>query len=221
MRSRKSTPQSPTRAERLRLASVQRRERQREHLRQTILTAAGELFLACGYEGFSMRQVAERIGYSATTIYRYFADKDDLLFAIVHDGFQRFGHALLTAAHGIDDPAQRLEALGRAYIKFGIENSVYYQLMFMQRADLLFQRRAMQTPPPIESFNILQQAVQQAIDAGVLRRGNAETYSHVLWALVHGITSLAVAKMPRFTAPDLEVTANTALQVALEGLRRR
>jgi AcrR family transcriptional regulator len=168
-----------------------------------------------------MRQVAERIGYSATTIYRYFANKDDLLFAIVYKGFQQFGHELLAAAQSTDDPAQRLEALGRAYIRFGIENPVYYQLMFMQRADLLFQRRAKQTPPPIESFNILQHAMQQAIDAGVLRLGNAETYSHVLWALVHGITSLAVARMPHFTAPNLELTANTALQIGLEGLRRR
>jgi AcrR family transcriptional regulator len=220
MRPRKPTPKSPTRAERLRLASVQRREQQKENLRRTILTAAGELFLVYGYEGFSLRQVAEHIGYSATTIYRYFANKDDLLFAIVYDGFRQFGQELLAAAHSTDDPLQRLEALGRAYIKFGIEHPVYYQLMFMQRADLLIQRRAEYTSPPIESFNILQQAVQQALDAGVLRRGDAETYSHVLWALVHGITSLAVAKMPRFTTPALEPTVNTALQTALKGLRQ-
>jgi AcrR family transcriptional regulator len=221
MRSREPTPKSHTRAERLRLASAQRREQQRESLRRTILTAAGELFLAHGYEGFSLRRVAERIGYSATTIYRYFANKDDLLFAIVHDGFQHFGQELLAAARSTDDPAQRLEALGLAYIRFGMENPVHYQLMFMQRADLLFQRRAGQTPPPIESFNILQQAVQQALDAGVLRRGNAQTYSHVLWALVHGLTSMAVAGMPHFTPPELAGTVDIALRMALQGLRQR
>jgi AcrR family transcriptional regulator len=218
MRRRRPT-QSSTRAERLRLASVQRREQQKENLRRTILTAAGELFLEHGYEGFSLRQVAERIGYSATTIYRYFANKEDLLFAIVYEGFQQFGRELQAAARSTDNPLQRLEALGRAYIRFGIQNPVYYQLMFMQRADLLFRRRAGQTQPPIDSFNILQQAVQQALDAGVLRRGQAETYSHVLWALVHGITSLVVAQMPDFTAPALEHTIDIALRMSLEGLR--
>ncbi|HCR48019.1 MAG TPA: TetR family transcriptional regulator, partial [Bacteroidetes bacterium] len=33
-----------------------------------------------GYEGFSLREVAEGIGYAPTTIYRYFRDKDDLIF---------------------------------------------------------------------------------------------------------------------------------------------
>jgi AcrR family transcriptional regulator len=221
MHPRQRPAKSSTRAERLRLASVQRREQQKENLRRTILAAAGELFLEHGYEGFSLRQVAERIGYSATTIYRYFANKDDLLFAIVHEGFQQFGRELLDAARSTDDPSRRLEALGRAYVRFGMQNPIYYQLMFMQRADLLFRRRAGQTQPPVESFKVLQQAVQQALDAGVLRRGDAETYSYVLWALVHGITSLAVAQMPSFTAPALERTIDIALSMSLEGLRRR
>lgn len=220
------TPKQPiqpllTRVERLRQASIQRRERRKEQLRQTILTAAGELFLAHGYEGFSLRQVAERIGYSATTIYRYFANKDELLFAIVYEGFQKFEQGLRTAAHSTDDPLQRLEALGRAYIRFGLQHPVHYQLMFMQRADLLFRQRAGQTSAPIESFDLLQRAVQQALAAGVLRRGDAATYSHVLWALVHGITSLAVAQMPSFTTPHLEEITDAALRMGIEGLRRR
>jgi AcrR family transcriptional regulator len=60
-----------TQAERLRKAL---------RYRQAILTAAGALFLEQGYERFSLRKVAERIGYSPTTIYPYFRDKDDLLF---------------------------------------------------------------------------------------------------------------------------------------------
>ncbi|HXH11469.1 MAG TPA: TetR/AcrR family transcriptional regulator [Alphaproteobacteria bacterium] len=218
---KKSPRPSPTRAERLRQASALRREHQREQLRQTILTAAGELFLAHGYEGFSLRQVAERIGYSATTIYRYFTNKDDLLFALVYEGFQEFEQALRAAAHSTDDPLRRLEALGRAYIRFGLQHPVHYQLMFMQRADLLFRQRAGQTSPPIESFDLLQRAVQQALAAGILRQGDAETYSHALWALVHGITSLAVAQMPSFTMPDLEDITDVALHMSIEGLRRR
>lgn len=94
----KTTKTSGTnQAERLQASSLQRREQQKENLRGAILAAAGELFLEQGYEAFSMRQVAERIGYSATTIYRYYEDKDDLLFAIVHEGFTEFQRALVAA----------------------------------------------------------------------------------------------------------------------------
>src|SRR2546427_9900091 len=87
-----------TQAERLRKAIRHRQAQEKQDLRQAILTAAGELFLEQGYERFSLRKVAERIGYSPTTIYLYFRDKDDLLFTVVDEGFERFGHQLAAAA---------------------------------------------------------------------------------------------------------------------------
>src|SRR5215467_9981607 len=130
-----------TQAHRLRQASRARREQEKEDLRRIILDAAGELFLEQGYEGFSMRRVAERIGYSATTIYRYYEDKDDLLFAVVNEGFSEFARKLTEAAENVSDPVKRLEALWHAYVGFGLNNPVYYQMMFMPRADLLFESR--------------------------------------------------------------------------------
>src|ERR1700693_210636 len=164
---KKSTAE--TQAVRLRKAIRHRQVQEKQELRQAILTAAGELFLEQGYERFSLRKVAERIGYSPTTIYLYFRDKDDLLFTVVDEGFERFGQQLAAAAASTEDPWERLIALGRAYIAFGLQNPVYYQLMFMQRTDFLTQRQVGESQPRIASFRVLQQTVQQAIDAGVLR----------------------------------------------------
>ena len=71
-----------TRSQRIRSASAERRARQKAELRRVILDAATTLFEEHGYENFSLRQVAESIGYSATTIYLHFEDKDDLALAI-------------------------------------------------------------------------------------------------------------------------------------------
>ncbi|MFX5306100.1 helix-turn-helix domain-containing protein, partial [Acinetobacter baumannii] len=70
-----------TRQIRIRQKSAERRERRRQETRRAILEAATRMFEREGYEGFSLRQVAEAIGYTPTTIYLYFKDKDDLLFA--------------------------------------------------------------------------------------------------------------------------------------------
>ncbi len=164
-------------------------------------------------------KVAERIGYSPTTIYLYFRDKDDLLFTVVDEGFVRFGQQLAAAAESQEDPWERLIALGRAYVTFGLQNPVYYQLMFLQRTDFLTQRQMGEDQPRIASFRVLQQAVQQAIDAGVLRPGDAQSYSDVLWALVHGITSLALS-MPTFDASRIERTMEIAWQMECQGLRQ-
>src|SRR6266851_5514875 len=208
-----------TQAQRLRQAIRHRQEREKQELRKAILAAAGEVFLEQGYERFSLRKVAERVGYSPTTIYLYFRDKDDLLFTVVEEGFERFGQQLAAAAESEEDPWERLIALGRAYMAFGLQNPVYYQLMFMQRADFLMHTPVGESQPRIMSFQVLRQTVQQAIDAGVLRPGDVESYSDVLWALVHGMVSLAIS-MPMFDASRIQRTMETAWQMECQGLRQ-
>lgn len=208
-----------TQAQRLRQAIRHRQTQEKQALRQAILTAAGELFLEQGYERFSLRKVAERIGYSPTTIYLYFRDKDDLLFTVVNEGFVQFGQQLAAAAESQEDPWERLIALGRAYVAFGLQHPVYYQLMFMQRTDFLTHRAAGESQPRIASLRVLQQTVQQALDAGVLRQGDVESYSDVLWAMVHGMVSLAIT-MPMFDASRIQRTMETAWLMECQGLRQ-
>ena len=209
-----------TRAERLRVLSQNRRESERSQLQNRILDAAGALFLEEGYEGVSMRQVAERIGYSATTIYRHYDSKDDLLFAIVHEGFRRFGDDLSKAARKVKDPLGQLKAVCAAYVKFGLQNPVYYQLMFMQRSDFLFHSRD-EKAPMIASFGLLKNLVAEAMAAGILAPGDPQTTSTVVWAVGHGITALAIADPKRFTAKRLRQCMDVAMQMILHGLSRR
>ncbi len=191
----------PTRVQRLSQASRQRRESEKQELRRAILQAASDLFVERGYEGFSLRQVAERIGYSPTTIYLYFADKDSLIFALLDDAFDQFGTALRQAADPITDPLAKLEALGRAYVRFGLTHPQHYQVMFVMRGDFLLQARATETLPRIASFNVLRDAVAYAIASGSLRPGDADAVSLLLWAIMHGIVSLAIS-MPLMITPE-------------------
>ncbi len=191
----------PTRVQRLSQASRQRREGEKQELRRAILQAASELFVERGYEGFSLRQVAERIGYSPTTIYLYFADKDKLLFALLDDAFDQFGTALRQAADPVTDPLAKLAALGRAYVQFGLTHPQHYQLMFVMRGDFLLQARAAETEPRIASFRVLRDTVAYALEAGSLRPGDADAISLLLWAIMHGIVSLAIS-MPAMVTPE-------------------
>lgn len=133
--------ESTTRVARTQNASQQRREQERRDLRQLILQAAGNEFLEKGYDNFSLRRVAERIGYTPTTIYLHFRNKDDLLLATVQDGFEAFDQRMEETASAHSDPIKRIEALGRAYIEFGLQNPALYRLMFMQRSDFYFMPR--------------------------------------------------------------------------------
>lgn len=207
-----------TRTERLRQASSQRREQEKENLRSAIMDAAGELLLEQGYTGFSLRQVAERIGYSATTIYIYFKDKDELVFSLIDEAWDRFTRELEEASASTADPVARLREVGRAYFNFGLNNPVYYQLMFMQRSDFLFCPKPDEELPRIASFVVLTNAVQAGIEAGVFKLGDVQTYSLTAWSLVHGLISLWIS-MPQLIGESVvRRNMDTVLATAVGGL---
>lgn len=215
-----TTTRSPrrrsTRAERLRQGTQERREQEKQQLREAILEAAGALFLEVGYEGFSLRQVAERIGYSPGTLYLYFKDKDEVLFTVAEEGFRRFGERIRVAAASSDNPRDRLAALARTYVEFGLRNPVYYQLMFIQRCDFLV-KREIDREPRIAIFRLFQQAVEDAMAAGVLRQGDSQSTSDALWALMHGVVTLAI-RMPMFDEERTHMAVEAALELLVAGL---
>lgn len=209
-----------TGAERVRQKIRERRDQEKQELREAILKAAGHLFLEHGYENFSLRQVAEQIGYSATTIYLYFKDKNDLLFALCDEGFDQFERQLRKAAASTDDARERLVRLIHAYVKFASENPAYYQLMFMQRGDFLMGHRPGEEAPRMASFDVAQNVVRQAVDAGVLRAGDVPSYFDAIWGMVHGIVALWIG-VPYFDAVRVERAVDVVVEMVFDGLGRR
>jgi len=209
-----------TRAARLREKSSARREQQRAEVRRALLDAASELFLEGGLAGFSLRGVAERVGYSATTVYLYFENKDDLLFAVVLEGFERFGELLQTAFESRQEPLDRIEAIGRAYIRFGVTHPAHYRLMFMQRGDLLLKKNPKNQKPTLDSFGVLVRAVNEALAAGSVVPADPMVHAHTLWAGVHGLVALALC-VPLVSEADLDTRTDALMAMMRGGLKAR
>ena len=211
-----------TSAERIRQATRERREQEKQELYQTILSAAGELFLEQGYEHFSLRQVAERIGYATGTIYLYFKDKDEVLFKIAQDGFVRFDQQLERAIQSENEPRARLKAMGRAYITFGMQNPAAYQLMFVQRPEFFLHAQQLKEQEE-ESFggralDLLYEVIEQSMEAGVIRPGAVDSTADALWAAVHGFVTLATC-FPDFDRERLERDTEAVLELITNGFR--
>lgn len=205
-----------TRAERLREASRERRSRKKQEIREAILQASSELFVERGYAEFSLRQVAERIGYSPGTIYLYFRDKDAVLLAVMAEGITHFGEMLSEAA-ATTHPRERLIRMARAYIAFGIGNPAYYQVMFLQRPDYLTHGSGDQSPAIDGIFALWRAAIEDAIHSGVLRPGDPVGTSDALWALLHGVVALALL-MPNFDEARIDSMTETAIKFIARGI---
>ncbi|HSR01748.1 MAG TPA: TetR/AcrR family transcriptional regulator, partial [Methylophilaceae bacterium] len=105
-------------------------EAEKQQIRTTIIDAARELFVNKGIEAVTMRSIAKRIGYSATTIYLYFADKEALLRAICDTDLLKLA-ATLKEVMSIEDPVERLLTFGHTYSLFSLSHPNHYRLMFM------------------------------------------------------------------------------------------
>ncbi len=181
----------------------ERREREKLEIRDKILDAARELFISEGYEGVSMRKVAEAIEYSPTAIYLHFADKEELFRALCHEDFGRLASQFQTIA-AVPDPIERLKATGMAYFEFGMQYPNHYKLMFMTEQPCLMEPderdKAVMGNPEVDGYAFLKRIVQQVIDAGVFRPDldDAELLSQTFWSAIHGVVSLHIAKKSDF-----------------------
>ena len=103
---------------------------ERQQLRTLIIDSARELFISRGVEAVTMREIAKRIDYSATSIYHHFEDKESLIRAICDTDFLALASSL-KAILQLPHPIERMLALGSGYAAFALSHPNHYQLMFM------------------------------------------------------------------------------------------
>src|SRR5215213_11418961 len=95
------------------------------------MDAAREMFVEEGYANVSMRKIADKIGYSATTIYLYFKDKNDLLHRICEQTFARLAQNIKAIYMLSDNPLEKLRSGLREYIYFGLKHPSQYEIVFI------------------------------------------------------------------------------------------
>lgn len=186
--------------------------------RAELLAAAVQLLAEHDVDGFSLRQVAEAAGYAPSAVYLHFADKDDLLFQAALEGFATFGQALTRAAAGETDPIARIEAIGRAYVAFGLSHPVQYRLMFLRRGDMIL-RAGPDRPRVADGFGALLDAVEAAMAAGRIERAPVGDVANWLWAWTHGVVALHLT-MPHVDAGQALALLERGLRVMRHGLYR-
>lgn len=108
------------------MGAKERRERQRDTTRKSILEAASELAAAEGWHAVTLRRIADRSDYSAPALYGYFDGKESILSQLATDGHRRLAQALKEARTAGHDPADALVRAALAWWDFaGREPDVY------------------------------------------------------------------------------------------------
>ena len=156
--------------------------------RTELCRVATERFARHGYEGVTMRQLAEALGCSPKTPYRYFKDKADILATVRARAFTRFADALEKAANASTDPADRGRLTSEAYLGFALKNPHAYRIMF--ELDTPVDESHPELGPAAErAARYITRGAEQLAGAGVIDV-DPTLFGWTMWAGLHGIVML-------------------------------
>ncbi|AAF11696.1 TetR/AcrR family transcriptional regulator [Deinococcus radiodurans R1 = ATCC 13939 = DSM 20539] len=174
-----------------------------ETTRERIQTEAARLFVASGYHGVSMREVAEAVGVTKPALYHHYADKEALFLAML-DG------ALATLARLVEHAGQQqgiraqLDTLIRDLLDTAPEQRVGLQLASELRHVSPERRAAFETEYRRVWMGGLTALIEAAVERGELRTDlSPATLTLALLAVLYPLVSGPGARQPQQTAQAL------------------
>lgn len=167
---------------------AERKVRQKEEVRASILQVAWQIVEKEGWQSLSIRKIAEAIEYSSPVIYDHFENKEAILLEFTKKGFLLLNEELINAKNQFGDPALQLEAMAYAYWHFAFTKKEYYQLMYglgmpsCETAERI---------PELGAFTkIIISAIKELIATGNKQDTDAFLKLHTYWSMLHGLISI-------------------------------
>ncbi len=196
-------------------------------LRSALLRASLALIDDAGIGALSLREVARKAGVSHNAPYHHFKDRGALLAALVEDGFASLAQEMADARAAAPDARARLEACGKAYIRFALKSPARFKLMF--RPELTgTEADAAVAQSSTAALDTLTTAIVEAQAGGLAPAGDPKPLVLTCWAAVHGLASLLLdgplvrAQRTFATSPDkLTAVVPATLTALLTGSAHR
>lgn len=201
------------------MGTGERRDREKQQRRQTILSAARGLFWARGFAGTTMPEVARAAELAPGTLYLYFPSKDALYAELLVEGYDLLLEKLAACLRKGSAPRQQAEALVEGFLAFARRHPEYFDIIFF-----VLQRerdggpRAVLKPEQLarlEAREAACKAIAARVIAGAARRRSSKEERllvEAVWSMLVGFVSVWV-KDPAF--PELALTVRHLLVDAL------
>ncbi|MEX0928435.1 MAG: TetR/AcrR family transcriptional regulator [Balneolales bacterium] len=191
----------------------------KQDLRRSILDTSRHMLVSEGFNHLSMRKIAREAGCSATSIYLYFRNKDALLHALIDEGFEMIFSLIKGKISEDNRPAVNLEVLCRTFIKFGLDNPEYYEIMFLLHPKNMDRYPAENFRRATRPVSILADTLLQGEKTGYFTIQDPVVEAHVIWSSLHGaITAILANRIDvRINQQDF---IDSVVQHVIRGLTR-
>ncbi|MNL16124.1 DNA-binding transcriptional repressor AcrR [compost metagenome] len=164
-----------------------------ENVKSLILDTAFDLYVVNGPEKTSIRSIAKKIGYSPTTIYLYYRNKDAIFHEIQKVAIKRL-YSQINSVETNADPFIKLENMVCVYIDFAIENPHLYEMMFVLGPLLDVPELDFDWGNFKETTDLFIDAIESCLNAKAIIHTDIQTLWLFFWSSLHGMLSLYLSK---------------------------
>jgi AcrR family transcriptional regulator len=175
-----------------------------EAFRTRLCDVAEKLFAAHGPDAVTMREMADALGVSSMTPYRYFKDKDAILAAVRTRAFNQFAAAMEAARQTAKARS------GSAYVEFALAHPAAYRLMFD-----VSQPTFADYPELVAAMGrarlTMGEGLRELAAAGRFK-GDVELAAYVFWSTMHGAVMLELAGLLEGSKLDARKIAKPAIE---------
>jgi AcrR family transcriptional regulator len=195
------------------MGTLERKQRQKEEVYDSILKAAWSLVLEVGWQGLSIRKIAEAIEYSIPVIYDHFENKEAILNEFTRQGFRLLNEDLIKAGKNETNPAEHLKSVTFAYWNFAFENQEFYQLMYGMGMP------GCETVNEMKEVKALTETLRNTImilhEGKVINEADSFVKMKSFWSMLHGLVSIQMMaqdkEIPDLNDPVLNESVNNFL----------
>jgi AcrR family transcriptional regulator len=184
-------------------------------LREEILEASKELLIKEGFSKMSMRRIAEKADVSATSIYLYFRNKDDLLLALIEESIENLKASLMEVVDASKGFLMQLEDMAHAYIEYALNHPQEYEIIYMVRPEEMPKYPRDKFMNVRSGYELLADIIRQGHDQEQIDVEDALINAYTLWAQLHGVVSVILNKRL-----DTRIQQRQFIEQAIENIIR-
>lgn len=184
-------------------------------LREEILDVSKDLLIEDGFGKMSMRKIAKRANVSATSIYLYFKNKDELLLTLVQQSIESLRTSLTDVMKDIYDPDEQLYILASAYIDYAMEHPREYEIIYMVRPEEMPKYPKEKFDEVRSVYKLISEIFEHGKQTCQLNVEDPLTSAYVVWAQLHGVVSVILNKRLDTRIPE-DIFINQSLHQILQ-----
>lgn len=167
---------------------TERRLRQKDEVRSSILTTAWQMVKVDGWQSLSIRRIADAIEYSVPVIYDHFQNKEAILMEFARDGFRMLSKKIQQAKEKATDPAEQLKIIADAYWNFAFKNKEYFQLMYGLGMPGCEIEKCF--PERVDFRSLVMEPITAIIAKSKYPDANPCLKYYTFWSILHGLISI-------------------------------